>query len=163
MVEISQCWRMGTDSSDRAMGAGNQCIHNKIKNETETFVCRQTHQTASTTFPTHWYFHPLSVHRLSFPCLYFDISDDVLVQRFTWAVDKRDARCLLQPAISCLAWHWVSMILTTWRTHIHYIIRSRMQACRRTHTHRVRRRSPHQRRRSVVIPVVLILDTSLHH
>lgn len=44
------------------------------------------------------------------------------------AVDERDARCLLQPAISCRVWHWVSMILST-SAHIARYIK---------HTHNVR-------------------------
>ena len=55
----------------------------------------------------------------SFLCL--DIWADVHVQWLTSAVDKRDARCLLQPAISCQVWHWVSMILSTGAHIVRYI------------------------------------------
>lgn len=64
-------------------------------------------------FPTCCDFHTCLLHRHCFPCSHSDISVDVHVQWFTSAVDKHEARCLLQPAINCLVWHWVSMSLST--------------------------------------------------
>lgn len=56
------------------------------------------------------------------------------VQWFTSAVDKRDARCLLQPAINCLVWHWVSMILSTGAHIARYIKHTHMHKLT-THAH----------------------------
>lgn len=69
-----------------------------------------------------------------FPCLQSDIWADVHVQWFTSAADKRDARCLLQPAISCLVWHWVFMIVSTGAHILRYIKHTHTRAQTQTHT-----------------------------
>lgn len=74
-----------------------------------------------------------STTQILFPCLQFDVH----VQWFTLAVDSCDARCLLQPAINCLVWHWVSMILSAHWYMVRYIKHTRMHKlrCMQTHTH----------------------------
>lgn len=73
-----------------------------------------------------------STTQILFPCLQFDVH----VQWFTLAVDSCDARCLLQPAINCLVWHWVSMILSAHWYMVRYIKHTRMHKlrCMQTHT-----------------------------
>lgn len=54
MVEIWQCGRNGTDSSDRATGAETRCLQNKIKMKQKLLDLSKHIKGANTTFPTHW-------------------------------------------------------------------------------------------------------------